>query len=213
MVNIDYNNMSFMPELWWRGNVLPGDWTCEASITNRALITGQHTKQLGFGIGCFTVPDYTQFWSYNTPSMREDAILLWVSRHSLLQQKGNHSDLDTVTDFYVTGHGHGYFRSALKLGNLVFTNNLVITHQAATYVYKGSVAANVTLPNPAAVDVWGKLEFENIEISIRNMGSNILVFDKDIKLDAGETLKQLNYQAPDNIIKIKCVAGEWIKIA
>lgn len=214
LVNIDYNNGSYMPEVWWRGNVLPGDWACEAGVTNRVLITGTHTKQLGFGIASMTLNgDHTKYWDGYTPPMREDAITLWGSRSSLINQRTDHSAIDDLCEYYFTGHGHGYFKSALKLGSKVFTGDVVIAHQAATFISKATVPVLYTLPDPLAIDVWNKREFENMEIVILNLGTNIISFDKNIRLDAGTVTKRLNHQSPDNTIKIKCVAGEWIKIA
>lgn len=210
-VNIDQGASSWQPEAWWRGNTVPGEWTCESGIANRVLITGNHTKQMGFGVGCFITLDHTKFWTNTTPPFREDAILFWVSRHSLINQKSNHSNLDDVTDFYVTGHGHVYYRSAPVSGTIIFTTALTIAHQAATFVFKGSSDTPVILPDPSNDDVWGKKEYKNMYLEIVNLGTAVLEFDRPIRLDAGTTMTVLNNQYPDNAIKIKCVDGEWIK--
>lgn len=212
--NIDYGDKGYSPEFWAKGCVLPTDWTTEAAVTWRAIISGQHTRQLGFGINSYTTGgDTTRFWT-NATSMRDDAIIFWVSNNDRYNQS-NVPGLalkNSKLQFYVTGSGDAHVKGALYTGSLVFTTNTIVSHQAAAYVFKGGSGVTLTLPDPLAIDIWGALEFENLELTLVNLGTDVLSLSRPVRLDASDTIDQLNYMTPNNRIRIKCVGGEWIKI-
>lgn len=212
LVNIDFNNGSIMPEAWHRATVegLAEAPVC-AAITNRLLVSQSHPRQMGAGYALFGIPNPTEFWWGEDLPARPDAILSWHSITTRLNQRGWFSDMQAATSHYLTGHGHGWFKAGLMTGTLRFTEDLSIAHQAQTFIHDGD-GANVELPDPAAIDIWGKLEYENLVIEIINLGTGPLLFDQNIILDGSDFIDQLNYMTPNNRLKIKCVGGSWIKI-
>lgn len=214
MVNIDYDNASHIPEFWVRGNVLPTDWTCEAAATWRSIITGQHTKQIGMGINNYTTGgNPSLFWTGDS-DFRSDAVLFWVANNYKFNQQNNFglSLKDAVMPFQVIGSGDIKVKGTVYTGSLKFSTDLTIAHQASTYIFNGGNGVTVTLPDPDQLDAWQAKEYENMEITIINLGTDSLAFDRPIILDASIPMTILNAQYPDNIVKIKCINGDWIKI-
>lgn len=214
MVNIDYNNESHVPEFWVRGNVLSTDWTCEASATWRSIITGEHTKQIGMGINNYTTGgNPSLFWTGDS-DFRQDAVLFWVANNYKFNQQNNFglSLKDAVMPFQVIGSGDIKVKGTVYTGSLNFSNDLTVSHQASTYIFTGGNGITLTLPDPNQLDVWGAKEYENMEITIINLGTDSLTLSRNIVLDASTPLNILNAQYPDNIIRIKCIAGNWIKV-
>lgn len=213
-VNIDYDNASYVPEIWARGNVLPADWTCEAALTWRAIITGQHTKQIGMGINNYTTGgDISKFWTGDS-NLRDDAVLFWISNNYKFNQQNNFglSLKNFNLQFFVTGSGDVHVKGAIYTGTLKFTTDTIVSHQAATYIFEGGNGVTLTLPDPDTLDIWQSREFENLEITIINLGTDALTLSRPVKLDGTPSvLTILNNMYPDNTITIKCVAGEWIR--
>lgn len=213
--NVDYNNGSYSPEFWGRGNILAADWFSEAAVTWRAIITGQHTRQTGFGINAYTTGgDPTKFWTGDT-DMRDDAVIFWLSNNVRFNQLSTAGlqYKNEVLNFYVTGAGDTHIKGAIFTGSQSFTTENEIIDNASTYVFKGTNTITFPIPDPTELDVWGAFKNDNREMVIVNLGSAILSLSRDIKLDASDTINQLNYMSPNNTLRIKCVAGEWIKIA
>lgn len=212
IVNIDFNNGSIMPEHWHRATVegLAEAPVC-AALTNRLLVSESHPRQMGVGYALFKVPNPTDFWWGQDIPADDSAILSWYSKNARLNQTNNFAQMQALTSHYLTGHGHGWFKSAMMTGTMRFSEDLDIAHQAQTFIHTGD-GANVGLPDPEAVDVWGKLEFENMVLEIINLGTGPLLFDRNILLDGSDFIDQLNYMTPSNRLRIKCVAGDWYKI-
>lgn len=216
LINIDYYNEAFAPEIWYRGNIAPGDHTSESSITNRTIITGDHTRQLGFGVVGMRTGNQSAFFTGGESPMRDDAILFWVSNGHIYHQmnEGLLAQRDTMLDFFVSGVGNIYHKGAKFSRTVEFnTNHTVLNSKVSTYVFNGTNPATLTLPVIGTADVWGASASMGMELEIINLGTVPLILSEAVILDASTSITSLNFAYPDNVIKIKLTSKGWIKVA